>query len=76
MHFGGGAVRGEDFGEFWGEALGEVFGLVLLRHSEQTKTSAEIAAQNSHCSAQQNWRKFGEELHDEVLQGHSRQQRG
>ena len=64
-----GAVRGEVLGEVCREVFHEVFGLVLLKHSEQKKTSAKTSAQNSHDSAQQNWRNFREKLHDEVLQG-------
>ena len=37
------------------------------------KTSAKTSALNSHDPAQQNWRNFREELHDEVLQGDPRQ---
>ena len=60
-----GAVRGEVLHE----VCDEVFGLILLGYSEQTKTSAKTSALNSHDSAQQNWRNFREKLHDEVLQG-------
>ena len=70
-----GAVRGEVCREVCREVFHEVFGLVLLGHSEQKKkqTSAETSALNSQDSAQQNWRKFREELQDEVLQGDPRQ---
>ena len=56
LRCGEGAVRGEVFGE--------VFGLFLQGHSEQQRTSAKTSAQNSQGSAQQNWRKFSEKLHE------------
>ena len=46
------------------EVFGENFGLVLLGHSEQKKTSAKTSAQSSHDSAQQDWQKFREKLQD------------
>ena len=67
------AVQSGVFREVCGEVLHEVFGLVLLGHSEQQKTSAKTSALNSHDSTQQNWRNFREKLHDEVLQGDPRQ---
>ena len=67
-----GVVRGEVFGEVYREVFHEVFGLVLLGHSEQKKLQQKTSAQNSHDSAQQNWRNFREKLLDEVLQGDPR----
>ena len=55
--------RGAVFGEVWGDVSGEVFGLGLLGHSEQQKTSAKTLAQASHAFVQQNWRKLREKLH-------------
>ena len=55
--------------------LAKFSGLVLLGPSEQRKFSAIISAQHVHCSAQQSWRKFGEKLHDKVLQGDPRPQK-
>ena len=37
-----------------------------LAPSEQQKSSARTSAQNSHGSAQHNWRKCREKLHDEL----------
>ena len=70
LRFGGGQL-GVNFGEVWGE----VFGLFLLGHSEQKQTSGKSPAQKSLGSAQQNWRKFREKLHDEVLRGDPRQRK-
>ena len=60
-----GPVRGEVFGEVWGEVFGKVFGLVLLGHSEQKRTSAQIRM----ALQSKTGKHSGEELHDEVLQG-------
>ena len=68
-----GAVRGEVFCEVCREVFHEIFGLVLLGHSEQQKNFSKTSALNSHDPAQQNWRNFREKLHDEVLQGDPRQ---
>ena len=73
LRFGGGQFGEKFFAKFGAEVLAEVFGLVLLGHAEQKRTSAKTSAQKFHGSAQQSWRKFREQLHDGVLQETPRQ---
>ena len=63
-------------GDSSGRSFCRSFRACLLGHSEQKKLQQKNFSPNFHASAQQNWQKNREKLHDEALQGYPHQPHG